>query len=92
MINEHNAAWRVWFASVGIQPYLVQYEDLATDPVGETCGILDFLKLELPSGREIQTRHRRLADDLNAQWINRYRAEQAKRLSVSSESEKDKLL
>ena len=90
VIDEHNAAWRAWFASVGIQPYLVRYEDLAADPVGETCGILDFLKLELPPGREIQTRHRRLADDLNAQWIDRYCAKQAERLSVSSESEKGK--
>lgn len=90
VIYEHNAAWRAWFASVGIQPYLVRYEDLAADPVGETCGILDFLGLKLPPGREIQTRHRRLADDLNAQWIDRYQAEQAERLSVSSESEKGK--
>ena len=50
------------------------------------------LKLELPPGRKIQTRHKRLADELNAQWIDRYRAEQAERLSVSSESERDKFV
>ena len=87
VIDEHNAAWQWWFASVGIQPHLVRYEDLDADPVGVTCGILDFLQLELPPGRKIQTRHRRLADDLNAQWIDRYRAEQAERLSMSSEVE-----
>ena len=92
VIDGHNAAWRAWFASVGIQPHLVRYEDLAADPIGVTCGILDFLKLELPPGRKIQTRHRRLANELNAQWIDRYRAEQAERLSVSSESERGKFV
>ena len=70
----------------------MRYEDLAADPIGVTCGILDFLKLELPPGRKIQTRHRRLADELNAQWIDRYRVEQAERLSVSSESKRRKFV
>jgi trehalose 2-sulfotransferase len=38
-------------------------------------GVLDFLGLGLPADREIVAQHRRLADQLNAQWINRYRAE-----------------
>ena len=74
-IEEHNSAWRAWFASVGIQPYTVRYEDLDADPVGIAREILDFLGLKLPSGHLIKTRHRRLADELNAQWIDRYRAE-----------------
>lgn len=74
-IEEHNAAWRAWFASVGIQPHTVRYEDLDADPVGVAGEVLDFLGLELPPGRPIETRHRRLADELNAYWIDRYRAE-----------------
>jgi LPS sulfotransferase NodH len=75
LIDEHNAAWWEWFASGGIRPHLVRYEDLDADPVGVTREILDFLCLELPPEREIHARNRRLADELNAQWIDRYRAE-----------------
>ena len=74
-IGEHNSAWRAWFASVGIRPHVVRYEALDADPVGTPREILDFLGLELPSGRVIETRNRRLADALNARWIDRYRAE-----------------
>lgn len=77
VINEHNAAWHEWFSSLDIQPYLVRYEDLVSDPIGVTCNILDLLKLELPPEREILVRHRRLADDINIQWIERYRTEMA---------------
>ena len=70
-------AWRAWFASVGVRPRVVRYEDLDADPAATAREILDFLGLELPSGRPIETRNRRLADELNARWIDRYRAEAA---------------
>lgn len=72
--GEHNAGWQEWFTSTGIQPYAVLYEELEADPVGVTRGILDFLGLEMPAGREIVVQHRRLADQVNADWISRYRA------------------
>lgn len=75
MIEEHNAAWGAWFASVGIQPHMVRYEDLDADPVGVAREVLAFLGLELPAGRPIKTRNRRLADELSARWIDRYRTE-----------------
>ena len=83
-IEEHNSAWRAWFASVLIQPHIVRYEDLDADPVGVACEVLDFLGLKLAPGRLIKTRNRRLADELNTLWINRYRAELAERLAMSS--------
>ena len=86
MIEEHNSAWRAWFDSFGIQPHMVRYEDLDADPVCAACEILDFLGLKLPTGRRIRTRHRRLADELNVQWIVRYRAELAVRANTQSES------
>lgn len=85
-IEEHNSAWRAWFASVGIQPHIVRYEDLDADPVGVACEVLDFLGLKLPPGRLIKSRNRRLADELNARWIDRYRAELTERLAISSGS------
>lgn len=74
LIENHNVAWRKWFTFVGVRPYLVRYEELEADPVGVTRGVLDFLGLELPADREIVVQHRRLADELNARWIDRYQA------------------
>ena len=55
-IEEHNSAWRAWFASVGTQPHVVRYEDLDADPVGVACEVLDFLGLKLTPGHLIKTR------------------------------------
>lgn len=74
-IGEHNAAWERWFASAGVRPHLVRYEELAADMAGTTRGILDFLGLDLLRGHAIVPRHQRQADELNDQWIERYRAE-----------------
>ena len=73
LIEEHNTAWRQWFACAGIQPHVVRYEDLDADPVGIARGVLGFLGLRLPPGRQIVVQHRRLADELSAQWAGRYR-------------------
>jgi LPS sulfotransferase NodH len=76
-IDEHNAAWQRWFESQGIAPHPVLYEDLDADPVGATREVLTFLGLEPSPGVRIEPRHRRLADERNAEWIERYRAERA---------------
>lgn len=73
-IEEHNAAWLTWFGAAGVEPYVVRYEELTADPAGVTRGILDFLGLSLPAGCELVPGHRRQADQLNDDWIARYRA------------------
>lgn len=78
-IKEDNAAWEAWFAVGGIEPYRVLYEELDADPVGTASGVLTFLGLDLPAGHEITVRHKRLADELNAQWIESYRLHEARR-------------
>jgi LPS sulfotransferase NodH len=78
-IDEHNAAWEEWFASFDIQPHRVRFEELEADMLAVTRGILDFLGLDLPDGRAIVAQHRREADELNDQWMDRYRAESAER-------------
>jgi len=83
VINQHNAAWQEWFSSAGIEPFPVRYEELAVDPVGTSRRILDFLDLEVPSGRELAMQHRRLADELSGQWIARYHSEQHRRSGPS---------
>jgi LPS sulfotransferase NodH len=73
-IDEHNAAWRNWFATFGLQPHLVRYEDLVADPAGVTRGILDLLRLDPPADRVIAPGTRRQAEQLNHDWIALYRA------------------
>lgn len=73
-IEEHNGAWRHWFAAQGIRPHTVHYEELVADVNGVTRGILDFLGLRLPPTHEITPGHRRQADEINRDWIARYRS------------------
>jgi len=77
-IEAENVAWEAWFTAEGIQPYRVVYEELDADPVGIASGVLSFLGLDLPPGREITIRHKRLADGLNARWIESYRLHEAR--------------
>lgn len=79
LIEDHNAAWGEWFASAGVQPCLVQYEDLDADPVRVASEVLAFLGLDPGAGREIAVRHRRLADEVNARWIEDYRRQEEQR-------------
>jgi LPS sulfotransferase NodH len=78
-IESDNRAWQSWFGSAGIQPHLVRYEELEIAPVEVTMGVLGFLGLELAPGRRLVVRHRRLADQISAQWIHRYVSQQENR-------------
>lgn len=82
MIERDNAAWEEWFASAGMRPYVVRYEELRGDMAGVTRDIVAFLQLEMPAGQAIVARHRRQADELNDQWIARYRREAEDRRTV----------
>lgn len=73
-IDVHNAAWRAWFAKSDVRPHLVSYEALIADPAGVAHEILDFLGLELPDDHAIESRHQRQADEINDDWMTRYRA------------------
>jgi len=77
-IENENAAWEEWFTAEGIRPYRVLYEELDDDPVGIASGVLSFLGLDLPAGRKITVRHKRLADELNARWVESYRLHEAR--------------
>ncbi|GAA1437057.1 Stf0 family sulphotransferase [Microlunatus lacustris] len=72
-ITMHEKAWQEWFAGQGLSPYELTYEDLAEDPIGAAAAVLEHLGLVLLPERTITVRDRRQADDLNADWITRYR-------------------
>jgi LPS sulfotransferase NodH len=57
--------WRQWFASTGIQPREVLYEDLARDRLAVANAVLEFLRLpQLDVGDLPPVRYRKQADSL----------------------------
>lgn len=74
-IKTHNAAWVEWFSVAGVDPYRIRYEVLDADPMGTISSVLECLDLEMPPNREIVSPNQRMADDLNQNWIDRFRSE-----------------
>jgi LPS sulfotransferase NodH len=72
-VDAHNAAWRRWFAEVGVRAHVVRYEDLVTDMATVLRDVLAFLGLEPPPWHVVVPGHRRQADEVNAEWVARYR-------------------
>jgi LPS sulfotransferase NodH len=55
----------------------VSYEELIADMDGVTRAILHFLSLEVDGTWTAASPHGRQSDEVNADWIARYRAEAA---------------
>src|SRR5690348_16721899 len=63
------AGWRQWFASTGIQPCEVTYEDLARDRLAVANRVLEFLRLPPLGDDDLPpVRYRQQADS----WTGRY--------------------
>ena len=73
-IHDHNTAWNDWFVAQDADPLLVTYEDLVADPAPMIRRILDSVGVSAPAGWRPASAHRRQADELNADWVRRYRA------------------
>ena len=71
-IRQHHEGWRDWFAAMDLEPHVLTYEALVDDMPGATRDILDFLGTRFDG--DIAPAHQRLADEVNAEWIGRYRA------------------
>jgi LPS sulfotransferase NodH len=76
-IEEHEAAWRRWFAERGRPVFEASYDDLAEDPRGTTAAVLEAIGL--PSEQVPAPAMRRQGDDRSASWAERYRAESGSR-------------
>jgi LPS sulfotransferase NodH len=67
--------WRQWFASTGIQPCQVLYEDLARDRLTVANQVLEFLRLpELDADTLPPVRYRKQADDLTERYVDLVRS------------------
>ncbi len=68
-----NRAWAAWFAARGIVPLIVDYEVLAAEPVAVAERVLAHLGLVAASPLTVS--NRRMAEDVSAAWVARFRAE-----------------
>jgi len=67
--------WRQWFASTGIQPHEVVYEDLARDRLAVANGVLEFLRLpQLDAHQLPPIRYRKQADSLTETYVDLVRS------------------
>ena len=68
-------AWRNWFASTGITPHEVSYDDLSCNPGDTLAGILEALGLDKSLARTVDIPTERLSDEVSRSWTARYRRE-----------------
>jgi LPS sulfotransferase NodH len=73
-IDGHNAAWRHWFVDQGVEPVNVAYESVVAAPSDTVRVILHAIGTELPAGWTPASSHQRQADNMNAEWVQRYHA------------------
>ena len=67
--------WRQWFASTGIQPCQVRYEDLARDRLAAVNRVLEFLRLpQLDAGDLPPVRYCKQADTLTETYVDLIRS------------------
>jgi LPS sulfotransferase NodH len=74
-IQKFEADWDGWFTAHDIVPHEVSYEELAADPLVTAREVLDHLGLRVPSDRHLVVGHRRQADEVNADWVAKFRAD-----------------
>jgi LPS sulfotransferase NodH len=67
--------WRQWFASTGIQPCQVSYEDLARDRLAVVNRVLEFLRLPRLDAADLPpVRYRKQADSLTERYVDLVRS------------------
>jgi LPS sulfotransferase NodH len=67
--------WRQWFASTGIQPCQVVYEDLARDRLAVVNQVLEFLRLPRLDAADLPPlRYRQQADNLTDRYADLVRS------------------
>ena len=76
-IEASDAAWNVWFDEQGIEPVRIVYESFSADPAAALAAICRKLGVSVPGQAAIRPGVARLSDDINRQWMRRYRQDAA---------------
>lgn len=76
-IRSHNAAWRAWFTSNGVEPLECSYEDVVADPQNALAEIAARLQVGLPAGWQPQSPQMKQADEMNERWATLLRSAMA---------------
>jgi LPS sulfotransferase NodH len=71
--REHDDAWARWFSEGGIEPLQLTYEQIVSDAGGTVQRALVFVGVKVPDDLVVEQRTAKQADDLNKEWIHRYR-------------------
>jgi trehalose 2-sulfotransferase len=67
--------WRQWFASTGLQPCEVRYEDLSEDRLAVANAVLEFLRLPRLEASDLPpVRYRKQADNLTERYVDLVRS------------------
>ncbi len=73
VVRENDEGWRTFFDATGIEPYRVEYEDLAQRDEEVARDILCYLQIPLPANHTFAERIlRKQADALSEEWVQRY--------------------
>lgn len=73
LVNQEQT-WSRFFASTGIEPLELSYEELVAEPAKGVRRILRFMGLKLPAGVELRPRLKRQANEDSERWLEAYLA------------------
>ena len=72
-VQEHDREWGAWFDANGIDRLQLTYEQLVADPARAVEGTLRFLGIAVPETLVVAPGTKRQFDEVNEEWIRRYR-------------------
>lgn len=73
MLQDEAAGWSRWFLRNDIEPLTLTYDELAADPIAVLPRIVTLLGH--PAAESVTPGTARMADEINAEWSARFRAE-----------------
>lgn len=71
-VTSSENGWASFFASTGIEPLVLYYEDLSAQYVSTVRSVLDFLQLDSEGVEIAAPRREKYADTLSRQWIEQF--------------------
>ncbi len=74
IIRAHTSSWRAWFASNGIEPRELSYEQVVAEPRIAVEGIAARLQVDVPADWRPPSTHVKQADETNERWGTLLRA------------------